>query len=337
MIQKLFARQRPFSPSCQCLRPLAAEPLESRQLLAADSLDGFVEQPVCTAPSGTHDDAPMILDAGDYAVSSQKSGKGSGGKNGPKQTGSVSVSPTQYLQTSEDGIDASFQVVLESQPTAIVTIDLLVSDATEGSLSVDELVFMPSNWDVPQSVTIYGIPDDVEDGDITYVVETSARSDGDINYQGVDVADVSVTNLDVDDGKTNLFYASDFSYEKRERVTRSGTRFTEYRFVATFKFDTDNDFTASEGDAPASGVTLAISLYDSVETNLNSGSNFRNFVGVTNEAGVFATPWVRLNGQSYRAEITDAYFDGYFWDTYEGLESALQDEDEDGRPDLIFP
>ena len=87
-----------------------------------------------------------------------------------------------------------------AQPTADVTVALASSDVSEGTVSPDALVFTPANWNTPQTVTVTGVDDDVEDGNVVYTIVTTVGSD-DPNYNGIAAADVSVTNSD-DDGAT---------------------------------------------------------------------------------------------------------------------------------------
>ena len=100
--------------------------------------------------------------------------------------------------TSEVGDTASFSVVLDSEPTADVTIPISSSDLTEGTVSPDTLTFTAANWNAAQMVTITGVNDDVDDGDIAYTIVLSAATSSDGNYNGVDADDVSMTNTDDD-------------------------------------------------------------------------------------------------------------------------------------------
>lgn len=110
----------------------------------------------------------------------------------------ITVSPTAGLTTSEDGATASFNVVFDSQPAADVTIDLSSSDTSEGTVSVSSVTFTPSNWDTPQTVTVTGVDDSEIDGDVAYTIVTAPAQSSDSNYNGLNAADVSVTNTDND-------------------------------------------------------------------------------------------------------------------------------------------
>jgi hypothetical protein len=108
----------------------------------------------------------------------------------------VVVSPTSGLITTEAGGTATFTMELRSQPTANVTIPLSSSDLTEGTVSPASVTFTPANWNVLQTVTVTGVDDTIVDGTIAYTIVTGATSSTDPVYNGLAVADVSVSNLD---------------------------------------------------------------------------------------------------------------------------------------------
>jgi hypothetical protein len=110
----------------------------------------------------------------------------------------ILVSPTYGLVTTEGGGKATFTVVLKSKPLANVTIGLISSDTTEGSLSKSSLVFTPKNWSVAQVVTVVGVNDSIVDGDQPYTIITRPAVSNDPAYDGLDPADVALTNQDND-------------------------------------------------------------------------------------------------------------------------------------------
>src|SRR2546422_426807 len=110
----------------------------------------------------------------------------------------IQVTPVAGLTTTEAGGTATFTVVLQSQPTANVTIGLSSSDLTEGTVAPASLTFTAANWNVAQTVTATGVDDFVDDGDIVYSIVTAAAASSDANYNGLNASDVSVTNTDND-------------------------------------------------------------------------------------------------------------------------------------------
>ena len=100
--------------------------------------------------------------------------------------------------TTEAGGTATFTVVLGSQPTGDVTIPIASDDTTEGTIAVSTLTFTDVNWSTPQTITVTGVNDFVDDGDIAYNIVLSAASSTDPVYDTVDPSDVAVTNTDND-------------------------------------------------------------------------------------------------------------------------------------------
>jgi len=113
-------------------------------------------------------------------------------------TPGIIVSPTSGLKTKENGQTATFTIVLQSKPTAAVKIGLSSSRPTEGTVSPASISFSLTNWNAPQVVTVTGVDDKIQDGDQLYTIVTGAASSTDPKYNGMDAADVSVTNVDDD-------------------------------------------------------------------------------------------------------------------------------------------
>ncbi len=117
--------------------------------------------------------------------------------NTDNDTAGVTVDPTSELVTTEDSGTATFTVVLTSEPTADVTINLASSNTSEGTVAPAALTFTAENWSQPQTVTITGVDDAIDDGDISYTIQTSLTSTDPV-YAAIDPPDVSVTNTDDD-------------------------------------------------------------------------------------------------------------------------------------------
>lgn len=111
---------------------------------------------------------------------------------------SITVAPTIGLVTTEAGGTASFAVVLNSQPTASVSIALSSSDTTEGTVAPTSLTFTMANWATARTVTVTGVDDAIVDGNVPYSIVTAAAVSSDSNYDGLDPANVSLTNIDND-------------------------------------------------------------------------------------------------------------------------------------------
>src|SRR5690606_36264225 len=110
----------------------------------------------------------------------------------------ITVTPTSGLTTNKAVGTATFTIVLTSQPTKNDSIVLTSSDTTEGAVSPASVTFTDADWNCAQTVTVTGVDDLIVDGDIAYIIETSAAASGDPNYDGIDPDDVGVTNIDDD-------------------------------------------------------------------------------------------------------------------------------------------
>jgi hypothetical protein len=110
-------------------------------------------------------------------------------------TAGVTITESSGSTTvSEDGSQDTYTVVLDSQPTADVTIDITPSDTSEVTATAT-LTFTTSNWDTAQTVTVTGQDDDVDDGDIEVTISHDANGGG---YDGVSIGSVDATVTDND-------------------------------------------------------------------------------------------------------------------------------------------
>ncbi|MCE2659636.1 MAG: DUF4347 domain-containing protein, partial [Rubrivivax sp.] len=110
----------------------------------------------------------------------------------------ISVSTAGPLATTEAGGQDSFSVVLDSAPTANVSIAISVSRALEATLSTSLLTFTPGNWSTPQTVMVTGRDDALADGNQSYAVVLGPASSADSLYNGLNPADVSGVNAGTD-------------------------------------------------------------------------------------------------------------------------------------------
>jgi hypothetical protein len=117
--------------------------------------------------------------------------------------------------TGEGGTNTTFTIVLNSQPTADVTISLSSNDGTEGTLatSMMSVTFTPDDWNVAKTITVRGEDDDVVDGNRPYKVITGAATSDDETYSGINPDDVDVVNVDNDSAGVIVEVLSDTSGE----------------------------------------------------------------------------------------------------------------------------
>lgn len=110
----------------------------------------------------------------------------------------ITVTGSSGLETSESGGTATFSIVLERYPSAPVTLALASSDTGEGVVAPATLVFTQADWNRPHVVTVMGVPDGVIDGDQTFEIMFSPSTSADPAYDGITLAGVTVTNVDID-------------------------------------------------------------------------------------------------------------------------------------------
>ncbi len=120
-------------------------------------------------------------------------------------TASVSVTPLT-ISVSESGTTMDFDVVLGSEPTGDVVIDVSSGDTGEATVAPTQLTFTSANWSTAQTVTVTGVNDAIDDGDqlTTISVTMSAASTADPLYDAVDPADVAATTTDNDTAAVNV-------------------------------------------------------------------------------------------------------------------------------------
>jgi len=100
--------------------------------------------------------------------------------------------------TTEGGAHATFTIGLNSQPTDYVQIILASDNTAEGRTDVPFLTFTSETWNVPQTVTLTGQNDSIDDGDITYHVTLSPTTSNDTNYNAIQLTAITVVNTDND-------------------------------------------------------------------------------------------------------------------------------------------
>jgi hypothetical protein len=171
--------------------------------------------------------------------------------NTDDDTAGITVSAPSGTFTSESGGAVTFTVQLESEPLASVTIALSSSDSTEGSVSPSSIVFTAANWNTPQTITATGINDSIDDGDIAWTVLTAAAISSDAAYNGLNPADVALTNTDDDTAGITV-------------SAPSGTFTSESGGAVTFTVQLDSQ--------PLADVTVALSSSDSTEGSVSPSS-----------------------------------------------------------------
>ncbi|WP_421801758.1 hypothetical protein [Flagellimonas sp.] len=111
------------------------------------------------------------------------------------------VNLTSGLTTTEAGGTDTFTVVLDSQPTTDVVFDITSNDTSEGTVSSSSLTFTNANWNTAQTITVTGVDDAIDDGNVAYTVTVSVNAaSSDDDYDALADVTVDLTNTDDDGG-----------------------------------------------------------------------------------------------------------------------------------------
>ena len=111
-------------------------------------------------------------------------------------TPGVTVSKTALTVEEEDTTGDSYTVVLDTQPTADVTVTVAGHAVTDVTPDPASLTFTTSNWSTAQEVTVTAAAD--EDTANDTVTLTHGAASADTNYNGITISDVTVTVNDND-------------------------------------------------------------------------------------------------------------------------------------------
>jgi len=128
-----------------------------------------------------------------------------------------SLTDFKKLTTSEDGTHTIFSVVMNTSPDAEIKISMgIFRGNLEGKISLDDnldnasdvitLSFDETNWNVSQSITVFGLDDTVVDGNIRYTIITSNIESEDENYNGIKPKDIEINNIDNDEAMILVEY-----------------------------------------------------------------------------------------------------------------------------------
>ena len=101
---------------------------------------------------------------------------------------------------NESGTTATATLRLADEPTSNVYIDINSSDTSEVTVLPSSMVFTPSNWSSTQTITMTGVDDGTQDGDITSTIAIgiNTSSTDDTYYDAVDNKSITVTTADDD-------------------------------------------------------------------------------------------------------------------------------------------
>ena len=111
-------------------------------------------------------------------------------------TAGVTVSPTTLTVTEENATGDTYTVVLDSQPTANVTIGISGQSGTDVTTASTPMTFTTVNWETAQTVTVTAGGDADLVDDLVTLTHAATSSDG--SYSGITIDSVAVTVEDND-------------------------------------------------------------------------------------------------------------------------------------------
>jgi Ca2+-binding RTX toxin-like protein len=102
--------------------------------------------------------------------------------------------------TTETGGTVQYSIALAAAPFEDVTIQFTSSDSTEGVVTTPSLTFTKQNWNTPQTLTIQGVDDYLNDSNVAYTINGKVVT-SDLTYNRVEVPAINLLNND--DGLDN--------------------------------------------------------------------------------------------------------------------------------------
>ena len=164
----------------------------------------------------------------------------------------VTITETDGVtEVSEAGTSDTLTVALTAQPDSTVVLTVIADDPSEISVDLGTLTFRPDNWNVPQTVTVTGVDDNLLDGDLTSTMTfhvDDANSDDNFDLMVDRVINVTTT----DNGDTAGFTATPLDIPLQ--VSETGASDT-FEVVLTAQ--------------PDSNVVLAVLVSDASEAALD--------------------------------------------------------------------
>ncbi|MDA7995726.1 MAG: hypothetical protein MPK01_05585, partial [Gammaproteobacteria bacterium] len=120
-----------------------------------------------------------------------------------RELGLVVGALTGDATEANDGADATFTVALAAAPASgMVVVDVTSENTDEASVSPTSLTFTTSDWNQPQTVTVAGVDDNLDDGDQDYTITVAVNdSTDDANYHGISE---EVTGMNADDDTASI-------------------------------------------------------------------------------------------------------------------------------------
>ena len=206
-------------------------------------------------------------------------------------TAGVTITQSGTTDVTEDGATDSYTIVLNSQPTADVTIAFNVGTQVS---AITSLTFTNANWNTAQTVTVTAVNDNVVEGAHTQsITHTATSADG--NYDGIsttnvtanitdnDTAGVTITQTgttDVTEGGATDSYTVVLTSQPSSDVTISFGAGAQVNAISNITFTNTNWNTAQTITVSAIDDTVYEGMHsDTITHTVTSGdSNYNGIV-----------------------------------------------------------
>ena len=170
-------------------------------------------------------------------------------------TAGVTVSKSAVTVTEQDTTGDTYTVVLDSQPTANVTITIGGQTAADITAAPTPLTFTTTNWGTPQTVTVTA-GNDTDTATDTHSL-THAATSTDTDYSGISIANVGVTVNDNDTTNSAPTFPSTSTESRTLAENTAAGQNIGFGFMAT---DADSDtitYTLEGTDTPSFNLITA--------------------------------------------------------------------------------
>ncbi|MBE8970594.1 hypothetical protein IQ277_31610 [Nostocales cyanobacterium LEGE 12452] len=199
-------------------------------------------------------------------------------------TAGVTITQTDAsTNISEDGATDTYTVVLNSQPTADVSI--AINNGSQTSSNPNSLIFTAANWNVAQTVTLTAVDDAVLEGNHTdTITHTATSNDPNYNNIPIDTITANITENDFNEIPTDLTLSATIVNENVVANTVIGT------FTSTDS-NTDDIFIYSlvtgNGDTDNNAFTIdGNSLKIKTSPDFETKSSYKIRVKTTDNSGL---------------------------------------------------
>ena len=197
-------------------------------------------------------------------------------------TAGFTVAETSGTSVTEGGSTDTFTGVLDSKPTGNVVFALTDNDTdnSEISYSPTTLTFTTGNWNSAQTVTVTGVEDAVDDGDISsgITIAINAGSTADSIYDTVSSQAVVVTTVDDDLAAPVLDNATPAEQQNTVywQAYSNASSYTLYWKTSSGVSTSDDNITISDNSSTSyvhGGLDNGTTYYYKLVANTASGSS----------------------------------------------------------------